>query len=89
MPGRLMAACTGLALTASLVSAGCGELSGKQAEERRRAEHPCQFSATSARCQQQLSLEKKQEEARHETRVLRERARVEAERNRLNGELSP
>jgi hypothetical protein len=84
---RLSGTLMGALMTAALVAGGCGGVSGKQAEARRREEHPCQYSATSKQCQQQLSVEKRQEEARHETRVLHERARVDAERQRLKSEL--
>lgn len=71
---------------ASLALAGCAG-GGKVAEEQRRREHPCQFSATSKQCERQRSSEKRGEEARHETGALRERAREEAERARLKKEL--
>jgi hypothetical protein len=83
-PSRLLA---GLMVIAGVASAGCGGVSGKAAEEQRRTEHPCQFSATSEQCLREVATEKKQEEARHETGALRERARVEAERARLKREL--
>jgi hypothetical protein len=71
---------------AALALAGCAG-GGKVAEEQHRQEHPCQFSATSKQCAKQRSAEKRGEEARHETRVLRERAREETERARLKKEL--
>jgi hypothetical protein len=75
-------------VVASVASTGCGGGFGRKAsEEQRRDEHPCQFSAISEQCLREVAAEKKQEEARHETGALRERARVEAERARLKKEL--
>jgi hypothetical protein len=70
---------------ATLALGGCGE-TGKEVENRHRREHPCEFSATSKECHQEERKQKLQEEARHETGVLRQRARVEAERARLKEE---
>jgi hypothetical protein len=68
-----------------LALSGCGG-AGKAVEERHRREHPCEFSATSPQCAKQEHTETTQEEARHETDKLRERARVESERARLKRE---
>jgi hypothetical protein len=70
---------------ACLALAGCGG-SGKAAEERRRAEHPCEFSATSEQCKASEAAEQRYEELHHETRALDERARLDAERARLKRE---
>jgi hypothetical protein len=75
-----------LIVLAALALVGCSG-SGKAAEEQRREEHPCQFSATSRQCKTQLSTEKRHEEEHHETKALDERARLEAERARLKREL--
>ena len=68
-----------------LALSGCGG-AGKAVEEQHRREHPCEFSARSPQCAQQEHTETTQEEDRHETRRLRERARVESERARLKRE---
>jgi hypothetical protein len=70
---------------ACLALPGCGE-SGKASEEHRRAEHPCQFSATSEQCKAREAAEQRYEELHHETRALHERARLDAERARLKRE---
>lgn len=67
-----------------LALGGCG--GGKAVEEQHRREHPCEFSATSKQCAQEEDTETTEEQARHETGRLRERARVEAERARLKRE---
>ena len=81
----MLRALAALATMAALAAGGCGS-AGKAVEEQHEKEHPCQFHATSKQCEQQQRTEKKDEEARHETGVLRERARVEAERTRLKKE---
>jgi hypothetical protein len=79
----MLRALAALATMAALAAGGCGS-AGKAVEEQHEKEHPCQFHATSKQCEQQQRTE--DEEARHETGVLRERARVEAERTRLKKE---
>jgi len=68
-----------------LALSGCGG-GGKVVEEQHRREHPCEFSATSKQCAEEEHTETTEEQAHHETRKLRERARVEAERARLKRE---
>jgi hypothetical protein len=85
MPHILAVVVTVAALASGACSSG-GGYGDKAAEEQRRREHPCQFSATSKQCKQQRSTEKRNQEARHETGALRERARVEAESARLKRE---
>jgi hypothetical protein len=77
-----------LAAAVALSCCGCAGQNGREHQRELEREHPCQFSATSSQCKHEEAVEQKSLEARHDTKALRERARVAAERAQLHKELA-